>query len=63
MTRKQKESLSKEDKALLESNSEQKFNPPYASDVMPDDPHHGHGSNVPDLVDTLKEPINYDKED
>ena len=59
---KQKQILSKEDEALLKENAEQEMEPPFATDIMPDDPHSGHSSNNAELLIDLEESVSTEEE-
>ena len=62
MTEKQKEVLSKKDKALLKENAAQEMEPPFATDIMPDDPHFGQSSNNAELLIDLEESVSTEEE-
>ena len=59
---KQKQTLSKEDQALLKENAEQEMEPPFATDIMPDDPHSKHSFNNAELLIDLEESVSTEEE-
>ena len=63
MTEKQKDALSKKDEALLKENASQEMEPPFATDIMPDDPHSGQSSHSAELIIDLEESVVNEEEE